>query len=274
MYVPPLPGDAGGRDDAAAGDQPRVYQVWRGSNEFFLQGRFIFGPDVRSVFLTMFLIIAPVVAFCVFVARHLMNEFPDSWGVSVMDLTLLLCTSGRDPGIIPRNTHPPEPESIDGINDTGGILNNFLEIFCSAIPPSKNNFRARVTLEQGLQQTRSQSREGFMSPNMGKPIGDLEMGRKPVAWDEPRTAADISDLEAGLGGMFEEKEGRITHASPDLSRDELPAEFVEGRAGTHSRESSFIRRATDPMEASFAVSEANAREEANGGKNVARSGSH
>jgi hypothetical protein len=52
--------------------------------EFFLQGRFIFGPDVRSVFLTMFLIIAPVVTFCVFVGRHLMNDFPDSWGISVM----------------------------------------------------------------------------------------------------------------------------------------------------------------------------------------------
>ena len=32
MYVPPLPGGAGGRDDAPAGEQPRVYQVWRGSN--------------------------------------------------------------------------------------------------------------------------------------------------------------------------------------------------------------------------------------------------
>ena len=49
-----------------------------------MQGRFKFGPDVRSVFLTMFLIIAPVVAFCVFVARHLINDFPDSWGISVM----------------------------------------------------------------------------------------------------------------------------------------------------------------------------------------------
>jgi palmitoyltransferase ZDHHC9/14/18 len=40
-----------------------------------------------------------------------------------------------------------------------------------------------------------------MSPNMGKPMGDLAMGMKPVAWDEPRTAADVTDLEAGLGGQ-------------------------------------------------------------------------
>ncbi|GJN15613.1 hypothetical protein PR202_gb02543 [Eleusine coracana subsp. coracana] len=361
MYMPSLPGGAGGHGDAADGEQPRVYQ------EFLLQGRFIFGPDVRSIFLTMSLIVAPVVAFCVFVARPLINEFPDHCGISVMvvvvvftiyDLTLLLLTSGRDPGIIPRNTHPPEPEAIDGTTDIGdafitlapflsltvsifmqrnyrffymfvfsttllcmyvfafcwvyvfkirdaehlsigkamlktpasialigycflcvwfvgglsvfhfylmstnqttyenfryrydrranpynrGILNNFLEIFCTAIPPSKNNFRARVSVEQGLQQTRGQSRD-FMSPNMGKPMGDLEMGRKPVAWDEPRTAADIRDLETGFGGMFDEKEvGRIAHASPDLSRDrdDLPAELMDGRAGMHSRQSSSV----------------------------------
>ncbi|KAF0900026.1 hypothetical protein E2562_026265 [Oryza meyeriana var. granulata] len=122
-----------------------------------------------------------------------------------------------------------------------GILNNFLEIFCTRIPPSKNNFRARVTVEQGLQQNRVPSR-GFMSPNMGKPVGDLEMGRKPVPWDEPRTAADIRDLEVGLGGFLDEKEGRLTHASPDLSRDDLPADLMEGRAGTHSRRSSWVHR--------------------------------
>jgi palmitoyltransferase ZDHHC9/14/18 len=52
--------------------------------EFLLQGRFIFGPDVRSIFLTVSLIIAPVVVFCVFVARPLMNAFPDHCGISVM----------------------------------------------------------------------------------------------------------------------------------------------------------------------------------------------
>jgi len=54
-----------------------------------LQGRFIFGPDVRSLFLTIFLILAPVVVFCIFVARHLINDFPDHWGISVMVIVIV-----------------------------------------------------------------------------------------------------------------------------------------------------------------------------------------
>ncbi|KAJ0973561.1 hypothetical protein J5N97_021520 [Dioscorea zingiberensis] len=130
MYVAPPPRDL---DPVAAamarGASPRVYEVWRGSNVFILQGRFIFGPDVRSLFLTVFLIVAPVAVFCVFVARKLMDHFPHHLGVSIVvvavaltlyDLTLLLLTSGRDPGIIPRNMHPPEPDSFEGITDAGG----------------------------------------------------------------------------------------------------------------------------------------------------------
>ncbi|KAL0002469.1 hypothetical protein SO802_016250 [Lithocarpus litseifolius] len=95
---------------------------------FFLQGRFIFGPDVRSLGLTIFLIVAPVAVFCVFVARKLMDVYSNHWGVSIMVVSvvftiyivvLLLLTCGRDPGIIPRNAHPPEPEGFDGNVEVG-----------------------------------------------------------------------------------------------------------------------------------------------------------
>ncbi|KAK4282216.1 hypothetical protein QN277_013619 [Acacia crassicarpa] len=380
MYVVPPPQ----RTDPVSGSSDlRVYQAWKGSNKFFLHGRFIFGPDVRSVGLTIFLIVAPMAAFCVFVARKLIDDFSDHWGISIMAvavaftvyvLVLLLLTSGRDPGIIPRNAHPPEPEGFDGNLDVGsgqtpqsrlprmkevkfngivvkikycdtcmlyrpprcshcsicnncverfdhhcpwvgqciglrnyrfffvfvfsttllciyvfafcwvyirrimeseettiwkamiktpasivlivytfismwfvggltafhlylistnqttyenfryrydrranpynkGVLSNFAEIFCSAIPPSKNNFRAKVIREPVLP-SRSVG-GGFMSPSMGKAVDDIEMGRKTV-W---------GDMGAG---MVDHNEGqlineRMTIKDGDLS--DFPAEL-------------------------------------------------
>ena len=55
---------------------------------FFLQGRFIFGPDVRSLALTIFLIVGPVAVFCVFVARHLMEDLPHNSGIAVMAVVI------------------------------------------------------------------------------------------------------------------------------------------------------------------------------------------
>ncbi|KAL3630857.1 putative protein S-acyltransferase 7 [Castilleja foliolosa] len=129
MYVVPPPNRSDPLSGSANGsDGLRVHQTWKGSNNFFLEGRFVFGPDVRSLALTIPLIVVPVVVFCAFVARKLVDDFADHWGISIIviaivftlyDLILLLLTSGRDPGIIPRNAHPPEPEGYDG-NAEGG----------------------------------------------------------------------------------------------------------------------------------------------------------
>ncbi|GAA0165916.1 protein modifying enzyme [Lithospermum erythrorhizon] len=100
----------------------RVYQVWKGSNVFLLGGRLICGPDVKSLFLTLFLILVPVILFCAFVSQDLVEEFPHFLGITITTICviwttyvviLLLMTSGRDPGIIPRNLHPPDPDDYD-----------------------------------------------------------------------------------------------------------------------------------------------------------------
>ncbi|KAI3409718.1 S-acyltransferase [Psidium guajava] len=108
------------------GPSSRVYQTWKGSNRFCCGGRLIFGPDARSLFLTVFLIVTPVILFCTFVSQRLFHEFDDHIGNLIVAISaiftlyiviLLFLTSGRDPGIIPRNLHPPEPEDeADGSN--------------------------------------------------------------------------------------------------------------------------------------------------------------
>lgn len=104
--------------------QPRrLYQVWRGSNKFLLGGRLIFGPDVSSLFLSTFLIVGPALTFCIkilLVIKHNIKESKNAnpWYpvlivaivLTLSDVFFLFLTSSRDPGIIPRNTKPPESD--------------------------------------------------------------------------------------------------------------------------------------------------------------------
>ncbi|KAE9588693.1 putative protein S-acyltransferase [Lupinus albus] len=95
----------------------RLYQVWKGGNKFLCHGRLVFGPDVSSLFLTTFLIAGPAIAFCVKIYLKIRDGSDDlNWYpvlivgliLTVLDLIFLLLTSGRDPGIVPRNSRPPE----------------------------------------------------------------------------------------------------------------------------------------------------------------------
>ncbi|XP_068490872.1 protein S-acyltransferase 8-like isoform X2 [Phaseolus vulgaris] len=88
--------------------------------KFICGGRLVFGPDARSLFVTLLLIIVPVIIFCVCVASHLRHEFSSyNSGYAILAvailftihvLVVLFLTSSGDPGIVPRNSHPPEEE--------------------------------------------------------------------------------------------------------------------------------------------------------------------
>ncbi|XP_022769480.1 probable protein S-acyltransferase 1 [Durio zibethinus] len=101
----------------------RIYQVWKGNNKFCCGGRMIFGPDASSLFLTSFLIGCPAIAFCTKMVVNITHDDPvfnyqmllGGLILTVLDLGFLFLTSSRDPGIIPRNSLPPESSS-DEVN--------------------------------------------------------------------------------------------------------------------------------------------------------------
>ncbi|KAF8400020.1 hypothetical protein HHK36_015894 [Tetracentron sinense] len=119
-----------------------------------------------------------------------------------------------------------------------GVVENFKEIFCISIPPSKNIFRAKVPQERGIPARTVGG--GFISPNMGKAAGDIEMGRKPV-WGEANIGIGDYDGRLSNDDALDNKDGGFDDLSPDLSRN-LPAGGVEGRGAIHPRRSSWGRK--------------------------------
>ena len=111
-----------------------------------------------------------------------------------------------------------------------------MEIFCTSIPSSKNNFRAKVPKEPEIPARTVGG--GFVSPILGKDAADIEMGRKPF-WDE--AAAEAGEYERQLSnddGV--DKDGEFTDVSPYSSRA-LHAEGTEGPGALHHRRSSWGR---------------------------------
>ncbi|XP_059668256.1 probable protein S-acyltransferase 1 [Cornus florida] len=111
----------------------RLYQVWKGRNKFLFGGRLIFGPDATSLILTTLLIGGPAFTFCIKLLLRIGETDPLSgYGIPIigfiltfLDLTFLFMTSGRNPGIVPRNSKPPETDeafefttSMEWVNGT------------------------------------------------------------------------------------------------------------------------------------------------------------
>ncbi|XP_019429448.1 PREDICTED: probable protein S-acyltransferase 1 [Lupinus angustifolius] len=102
----------------------RLYQVWKGNNKFLCGGRLVFGQDASSLFLTTLLIGGPAITFCIRmllkIEEHdpLFNQCVLIGGAVLTSLSFifLFMTSGRDPGIVPRNSQPPESEESLNVN--------------------------------------------------------------------------------------------------------------------------------------------------------------
>ncbi|KAG5014432.1 hypothetical protein AAZX31_08G009700 [Glycine max] len=152
--MPPPPPPPPAYPDSGATSAPslvRNYRVWQGSNVFLCGGRLIFGPDVKSIFISIFLIVLPVAMFCGMVARKLLDDFPHHTGWSIMAvlmaLTLfvlitLVVTSARDPGIVPRNAQPPQPDDHHGTDNS-----NNRQISLSRFPRTKDVILNGITLK-------------------------------------------------------------------------------------------------------------------------------
>ncbi|KAJ0042493.1 hypothetical protein Pint_18392 [Pistacia integerrima] len=111
----------------------RLYKLWKGNNKFLCGGRFIFGPDASSLVLTSIMIGGPAMAFCLKMLLLINRENPvyhypvlvGAFLLTILDFSFLFLTSGRDPGIIPRNVQPPElDESLDKITQSTEWVNN------------------------------------------------------------------------------------------------------------------------------------------------------
>lgn len=117
-----------------------------------------------------------------------------------------------------------------------GVVENFKEIFFTSIALSKNNFRAKVPREPVLP-TRSVG-GGFMSPNMGKPAEDIEMGRKAV-WGDMNSGLDLGEGQLNSTDRLNIKDGELGEMSPEIRAN---AEDTGERVGIHPRRSSWGRK--------------------------------
>lgn len=118
-----------------------------------------------------------------------------------------------------------------------GVVENFMELFCTSIAPSKNNFRVKVPREPGFPNRLVGG--GFMSPNMGKAVEDIEMGRKTV-WGDMGAGVDHCEGQLNNNDRLNVKDGELGEITPDVRM--MMVEGAGERASIHPRRSSWGRK--------------------------------
>lgn len=108
-----------------------------------------------------------------------------------------------------------------------GVIENFMEVFFTSIPPSKNKFREKVQKEPEIQPRVIGG--SFSGPNMEKPTGDIEAGRKPVSED---SSTVLREVEGDFGNDDRvNRHSEFAEEFPDLN-------ILQGRSIMHPRRSS------------------------------------
>lgn len=106
-----------------------------------------------------------------------------------------------------------------------GVIENFMEVFFTCIPPSKINFREKVQKEPEIQPR--VAGVSFPGPNTEKSIGDIEAGWKLVSED---FATGLSKFERYISNN--DRVDRHSEEFPDLNR-------IQGPSIMHPRSSSW-----------------------------------
>ncbi|OWM79361.1 hypothetical protein CDL15_Pgr003534 [Punica granatum] len=126
-----------------------------------------------------------------------------------------------------------------------GVIGNFKEVFLSSVPPSKNNFRAKIRKEPDFPSRRVNGNGSYIINDLssGKTTSDIEMGMKPLAssWEEfggelGREAED--DLSSGhiikvvsalgVAGEYGEQMCDANVVSEEPEREAFPPKGSQG----------------------------------------------
>lgn len=109
-----------------------------------------------------------------------------------------------------------------------GVIENFIEVFFTSIPPSKINFREKVQKEPEIQPRVVGG--SFPGPNTEKSIVDKEAGWKLVSED---SATGLSEVERDISNNDRvNRHSEFAEEFPGLIR-------IQGRSIMHSRSSSW-----------------------------------